>query len=358
MREMGSEVNIRSLVRPNIRGLVPYSSARDEFSGSASIYLDANENPFNAPLNRYPDPGQHELKEAIGALRGQPAENLFLGNGSDEGIDLLIRVFCAPGEDNVVTVDPTYGMYGVCADIHDVKRKQVLLRPDFSLDADAVIGAVDPHTKIVFLCSPNNPTSNSFDRKAMERIIDEVQCIVVVDEAYIDFSRGDSLLSMVPYRNNLVILQTLSKAWGLAGIRLGMVFGHPLVTGYLSRVKCPYNINALTMSRALEELATHKSRDAWVGQILEERDKMVRKLAEFDMVERIFPSDANFLLVKMKEPLKVMQYLTERGIIVRDRSSVPLCGGCLRITVGTPEENLALYEALGDYTQTIQKEQP
>ncbi|MGW8315754.1 MAG: histidinol-phosphate transaminase [Bacteroidales bacterium] len=355
---MNNKVNIQSLVRPNIRRLVPYASARDEFTGPARIYLDANENPFNTPLNRYPDPGQRVLKEAIAALKGQPVENLFLGNGSDEGIDLLIRVLCTPGEDNVVTVDPTYGMYGVCADIQDVERKQVLLRPDFSLDADAVVKAVDPRTKIVFLCSPNNPTSNSFDRVAIERIINEVPCIVVVDEAYIDFSRSGGLLPMIPHKPNLVILQTLSKAWGLAGIRLGMVFGHPELIGYLSRIKYPYNINALTLGRALEGLADGDAHDVWVRQILEERENMILKLQSFGMVEQIHPSDANFLLVKMNEPLKVQHFLMDRGIIVRDRSSVPLCEGCLRITVGTPAENLALYEALGAYAQTTQKEQP
>lgn len=353
-----NKVDIQSLVRPNIRSLIPYSSARDEFSGSARIYLDANENPFNSPLNRYPDPAQRALKEAIGAMKGQPVEHLFLGNGSDEGIDLLIRVLCTPGEDHVVTVDPTYGMYGVSADIHDVERKQVLLRPDFTLDAEAVLEAVDHRTKIIFLCSPNNPTSNSFERTAMERIINEVSCMVVVDEAYIDFSREEGLLSMVPRRPNLVILQTLSKAWGLAGIRLGMVFGHPELIEYLSRVKYPYNINTLTLQRALEALSDSAAHDAWVTQILQERELMARLLLTFEMVEKVYPSDANFILVKMRDPLRVQQFLMDRGIIVRDRSSVPLCGGCLRITVGTPEENLALIEALTQYSKTAPKEQP
>lgn len=355
---MDKQVNIQSLVRPNIRSLVPYSSARDEFSGSARIYMDANENPFNTPLNRYPDPGQRALKEALGAMKGQPMKNLFLGNGSDEGIDLLIRVLCTPGEDNIVIVDPTYGMYGVCADIHDVERKQVLLRSDFTLDADAVLQAVDRHTKIIFLCSPNNPTSNSFDQTAMKRIIDGVSCMVVVDEAYIDFSSGGGILSMVPRKWNLVVLQTLSKAWGLAGIRLGMVFGHPELIEYLSRVKYPYNINSLTLRRAQEALGDPAMYDTWVNQILEEREQMARLLLTFGMVEKVYPSDANFVLVKMRDPLKVQQFLMDRGIIVRDRSSVPLCGGCLRVTVGTPEENLALFEALSQYSQTIQQEQP
>ena len=349
---------IRSLVRPNIRALVPYSSAREEFSGQAKIYLDANEKPYNDPLKRYPDPVQRPLKEAIAGIKPQPVENLFLGNGSDEGIDLLIRVFCTPGKDQVVTVDPTYGMYTVCAAIQDVEHKQVLLRPDFSLDADAVIRAVEPRTKIIFLCSPNNPTSNSYEPEAMERIIDQVNCIVVVDEAYIDFSRREGLLSMVSRKWNLVVLQTLSKAWGLAGIRLGMVFGHPELIGFLSRVKYPYNINALTIGRALEGLADPDAHAAWVRQTLEERERMNGRMSDFPMVEKVHPSDANFLLVKMKDPQDVQRYLMEQGIIVRDRSSVPLCEGSLRITVGTPSENEALYEALTNYSENKQQAQP
>ncbi len=355
---MEAKEYIRSLVRPNIRALVPYSSAREEFSGQAKIYLDANENPYNAPLNRYPDPGQQHLKEAIAGMKQQPVENLFLGNGSDEGIDLLIRVLCTPGTDQVITVDPTYGMYGVCAAIQDVEQKKVLLRPDFSLDADAVIRAVEPQTKIIFLCSPNNPTSNSFDPEAMERIIDQVNCIVVVDEAYIDFSRREGLLSMVSGKWNLVVLQTLSKAWGLAGIRLGMVFGHPELIRYLSRVKYPYNINALTMGRALEGLADPDTHASWIRQILEERERMNSRMWTCPMVEEVYPSDANFLLVKMKDPLGIQHHLMEQGIIVRDRSSVPLCAGSLRITVGTPAENEALFEALTSYTNHKQQEQP
>lgn len=351
---MGNPVDIHALVRPNIRRLVPYSSARDEFSGTARIFLDANENPYNAPLNRYPDPGQRELKRLIAGLRGQQVDNLFLGNGSDEGIDLMIRVLCNPGVDNVVTVDPTYGMYGVCADIHDVERKKVLLRSDFSLDPERVLEAVDRHTKIIFLCSPNNPTSNSFDPKAMERIIDGAPCMVVVDEAYIDFSRSGGLLGLVPRKKNLVILQTLSKAWGLAGIRLGMVFAHPELTGYLTRVKYPYNINDLSLGKAMEALADREHCRNWVARILGEREGMTERLQAFSFVKTVYPSDANFLLVKVEAPDRIYRYLTGRGIVVRDRSSVPLCGGCLRITVGTPEENQALFDALEAYDEMTQ----
>jgi len=346
---MDEQMHIRSLIRDNISGLVPYSSARDEYSGSALVFLDANENPYNAPLNRYPDPAQRELKEAIADLKNQQLDNLFLGNGSDEGIDLLIRVLCNPGQDNVITVEPTYGMYGVCARINDVERKQVLLGPGFSLDPEAVIKAADRNTKIVFMCSPNNPTSNAFERAAMEKIADSVNCIVVVDEAYIDFSRREGMLSEVPAKHNLVVLQTLSKAWGLAGIRLGMVFGHPELIRFLSRVKYPYNINTLTISKALESLAQKERHNRWVRQILKEKDKLSDRLESLAFVQKVYPSDANFLLVRVKDPTRIYRYLLERGIVVRDRSTVPLCEGCIRITVGTQKENQALYKALKSY---------
>jgi histidinol-phosphate aminotransferase len=346
---MSKRKEIGSLFRKHIPTLVPYSSARDEYSGTAHIYLDANENPHNAPLNRYPDPGQLELKKAVAAIKGQQVENLFLGNGSDEGIDLLIRVFCNPGVDNLVTVDPTYGMYGVAARIHNVEVRQVLLRPDFSLDPEAVLKAVDEHTKLVFICSPNNPTSNAFNRHAIESIVDGVNCMVVLDEAYIDFSSQEGWLTEVPQKRNLAVLQTLSKAWGLAGIRLGMVFGDPELIRVLSNVKYPYNINTLTIDKALESIREKENYTQWVAQILEERDRLADKLGSMPLVEKVFPSDSNFLLVKVAHPRQVYQNLMEQGIIVRDRSSVPLCAGCLRITVGTAEENRALLVALGAF---------
>ncbi len=349
---MGKVTGISHLVRSNILDLVPYSSARDEYSGSASVFLDANENPHNSPLNRYPDPQQTELKNTIAELKGQQVKNLFLGNGSDEGIDLLFRVLCDPGLDNIITVDPTYGMYGVCARINDVERKSVLLRADFLLDADSVINAVDDRTKIIFICSPNNPTSNSLDSEPILRIAEEVDCMVVVDEAYIDFSSRESLLSLLSDHANLVVLQTLSKAWGLAGIRLGMVFAQEELIGYLSRVKYPYNINSLTLEAASESLKNQGLHENWVNQILDEREKMIVQLNSLVFIQKIYPSDANFLLVKMDNPPEVHNFLMERGIIVRDRSSVPLCEGCLRITVGTQAENLKLFEALEVYGQT------
>lgn len=346
---MASEFQIEKQVRNNIRQLVPYSSARDDFSGSASVFMDANENPHNPPLNRYPDPKQQELKKKIVSIKDQQPENLFLGNGSDEGIDLLIRVMCDPGKDQVITVDPTYGMYGVCASINDVARKSVLLREDFSLDAGAVLSAVNDRTKLIFLCSPNNPTSNSLDRHAMLEIIDGAPCLVVVDEAYVDFSTEPGLLSLVPEKRNLVVLQTLSKAWGLAGIRLGMVFAQPDLIRYLSAVKYPYNVNALSMEEAMDRLNSPETMSALVERILAGRARLSQKLGSYSFVERVYSSDANFLLVKMQQPEKVYSHLMERGIIVRDRSSVPLCEGCLRITVGTDKENSLLVDALSNY---------
>jgi len=338
--------NISRLVRPNILNLHPYSSARDDFSGSASVFLDANENPYNAPLNRYPDPGQKELKGRIAALKGVDTAQIFLGNGSDEGIDLLFRVLCEPGVDNVLTVDPTYGMYGVCAEINGVERRSVLLNKDFSLNPGNVLETADERTKLVFLCSPNNPTSNSLEREAIFRILEGLDCLVVVDEAYIEFSSGPGLLSLLNEFPNLVILQTLSKAWGYAGIRLGMLFAHPELIKYLSRVKYPYNINALSLETALNGLKEGKRTQAWIREILQERTRMSQELAGFSFVVQVFPSDANFLLLRVDDPRAVYDFLMERGIIVRDRSSVPLCEGCLRITIGSREENRALISAL------------
>lgn len=354
-QEMNKEFSISSLVRKNIRNLVPYASARDEFSGSASVFLDANENPHNPPLNRYPDPKQLALKEVIVTMKGQKVENLFLGNGSDEAIDLLFRVLCEPGVDHVITVDPTYGMYGVCAGINDVQCKSVLLRSDFSLDTEAVLKSVDDQTKIIFLCSPNNPTSNSLKREAVIEVIDHAPCVVVVDEAYADFSTEPGLLSLVPEKPNLVVLQTLSKAWGVAGIRLGMAFANPELIAYMSAVKYPYNVNSLTIAEALRALRQHEGMKLWVKEILEERERLSGALAGFSFVERVSPSDANFLLVRVEDPGTVYTYLVDKGIIVRDRSSVPLCQGCLRITVGTQKENNLLLDALEKYEEEKEK---
>lgn len=343
---MSSSFDISVLVRQTILDMEPYSSARDEYSGSASLFMDANENPFNPPLNRYPDPAQLQLKQRIAAFRGQPPENIFLGNGSDEGIDILFRVLCEPGRDNVVTVDPTYGMYAVCAQINGVERRTVMLNSDFSLDSDAVLDVVDEQTKLIFLCSPNNPTSNSLEREAILKIIDGVNCIVVVDEAYIEFSKGPGLLSLLQEKKNLVVLQTLSKAWGLAGIRLGMLFAHPDLVRYLSGVKYPYNINTLTMEAAMNGLENTEQRRVWIREIIEERSWLAGELESLAFVKVVYPSDANFLLIKVDYPVAVYHYLMNKGIIIRDRSSVSLCEGCLRITIGTKEENRMLMDVL------------
>jgi histidinol-phosphate aminotransferase len=353
---MGEDFCISDLVRENIRNLVPYASARDDFPGTASVFLDANENPHNPPLNRYPDPRQAVLKRKIASLKSQEPRNLFLGNGSDEGIDLLFRVLCVPGRDNVITVDPTYGMYGVCADINDVERRSVQLREDFSLDPGRILDAVDQHTRMIFLCSPNNPTSNSFDGETVTDLIDRAPCMVVVDEAYIDFSSQPGQLQRVPEQKNLVVLQTLSKAWGLAGIRLGMVFAHPELVAYLSAVKYPYNLNTLSINRAMEALAGGQDRKAaWIREIIGERERLTAALGNFPFVDKVYPSDANFLLVRTSDPGAIYSFLVGKGIIVRDRSSMPLCRGCLRITVGTGAENSLLLEALSDYDQKPKK---
>lgn len=351
---MNKETSISDLVRDNIRKLVPYASARDEYSGSASVYLDANENPFNAPLNRYPDPGQLDLKKLLASQRKQKVENIFLGNGSDEAIDLLFRVLCEPGRDNVLTVDPTYGMYAVCAAVNDVLCKSVLLNRDFSLDVSAVLEAVNESTKIIFICSPNNPTSNSFEREAILDLVDKAPCMVVVDEAYIDFSSGPGMLDQVPERKNLVVLQTLSKAWGVAGIRLGMAFAHPDLIRFLSAVKYPYNVNSLTLEEATRALGKREQMQLWVDELLLEREQLSIRMEAFTFVDKVFPSDANFLLIRVDDPTAIYAYLEGSGIIVRDRSSVPLAEGCLRITVGSKEENRKLLQALEKYEKEKQ----
>jgi histidinol-phosphate aminotransferase len=338
--------SVQDIVRKNIRALQPYSSARDEFTGEASVFLDANENPFNAPYNRYPDPRQQMLKERISQLKKISARQIFLGNGSDEPIDLLYRAFCEPGKDNVVAIAPTYGMYRVAADINDATYREVLLGEDFSLNAGKVLAAADTSTKIIFLCSPNNPTGNALDNNEMLNIISNFNGLVVLDEAYIDFCPGKTLLDSLSNYPNLVILQTLSKAWGLAGIRLGMAFASPEIIAVLNKIKYPYNINLLTQHKALEMLQSSEQKDNWVETILYQKTILVKELAKLPNVVKLYPSDANFILVKTVAARKLYDALVERQIIVRDRSRVSLCGECLRITVGTAEENKLLIEAL------------
>lgn len=338
--------DLNSLLRPNILNLTPYSSARDEFSGTEAILLDANENPFNHPLNRYPDPHQRDLKERISELYAVNSESIFLGNGSDEAIDLLFRAFCVPGISNVISIDPSYGMYEVCAHINDVDFRKVSLKPDFTLDPDALLNAVNSDTRLIFLCSPNNPTSNLLKNEDMLSVIRGFRGLVIVDEAYIDFSASRGLLPDLDSQPNLVILRTLSKAWGLAGIRLGMAFASPEIIGILSKIKYPYNINRLSMEQAIRALSEADKTQKWVTEILQEREILRNELDKLPFVVKSYPSDANFLLVKFTDPLSVFSSLREKGLIVRDRSRVNLCSGCLRITIGSPSENKLLIEEL------------
>ena len=342
-------MDINNLLRKNIQTLKPYSSARDEYSGDAMVFLDANENPFNEPYNRYPDPLQKELKQKISVLKNIPSNQIFLGNGSDEPIDLLVRTFCEPGIDNIITINPTYGMYQVAADTNDIEVIKVSLTKEFELDSKQVLEAVNEKTKLIFLCSPNNPSGNSLNKEAMLEIIQNFNGLVIVDEAYIDFAPGKSLLPEINKYPNLVILQTFSKAWGMAGIRLGMAFATVEIIQVLNKIKYPYNINILTQKKALELLGNKEQVDIWVKKLIEEREKMAKYLAKLHFVTKIYPSDANFLLVSMIDARAIYNYLVENGIIVRDRSKIHLCDNSLRITIGTMDEDIVLLQALKDY---------
>jgi len=339
-------MELEKLIRNNIKALKPYSSARDEFSGEAEVFLDANENPFNAPYNRYPDPMQMELKAKIAALKNITPEKIFLGNGSDEPIDLIFRAFCEPGIDNMVTIEPTYGMYQVAADINNVEVRKVKLNDEFGFSAQKLLDTANFYTKVIFVCSPNNPTANLLDKSEIIKLITYFDSLVVVDEAYIDFSPENSLLPDLDKYENLIILQTLSKAWGMAGIRLGMAFAQPEIIRIFNKIKYPYNINMLTQQKALELLDNLNEKEEWVKIILTEREKMVKKLFKLPFVQVVFPSDSNFILVKMHDARGVYEYLTKQKIIVRDRSKVALCDDCLRITIGSPKENKKLRKAL------------
>lgn len=341
-------MNINNLLRKNIQTLKPYSSARDEYSGEAMVFLDANENPFNAPYNRYPDPLQNKLKQKISALKTIAAENIFLGNGSDEPIDLLIRAFCEPGTDNIVTINPTYGMYQVSADINNVEVIKVSLSDDFELNAEEVLQATTKNTKLIFLCSPNNPSGNSLNKEAVLKVIQNFYGLVVLDEAYIDFAPKKSLLPELEQHPNLVVLQTFSKAWGMAGIRLGMAFASNEIIKVLTKIKYPYNLNILTQQKALDLLDQKEQVDKWVELLLDERGKMAEQLKQFPFVTKIYPSDANFLLVKMHDAPGIYKKLAEQGIIVRNRSKIHLCDNSLRITIGSPAENETLLNALNN----------
>ena len=337
-------MDIRELLRENIRTLAPYSTARDEYQGELGIYLDANENPYDNNYNRYPDPHQKNLKRRLAEIKGVPVEKIFIGNGSDEPIDLVFRLFCEPRRHNAVSIAPTYGMYKVAAAINDVQMREVQLEPGFTLDAEKLLAAADENTRLLFLCSPNNPSGNCFPKKEIEKVIRRFNGIVILDEAYIDFAGQPGFLSELDEYPNLVILQTLSKAWGMAGLRLGLAFAQPLIVDTLSRVKYPYNINVVTQKIVLEQL--RKSPDAQIAEIVSERGRVLEGLAKNPVIRKIHPTDANFVLIEVDEPRTIYDRLIGAGIIVRDRSRIKGCEGCLRITIGTPEENDRLLETL------------
>lgn len=338
------------LVRRNIRDLRPYSSARSEFEGVADVFLDANENSFGSPagtgLNRYPDPLQKELKAAIAELKGIEASSIFVGNGSDEAIDLLFRIFCEPGHDEVIICPPTYGMYRVSADINDVAVREVPLTPDFQLDLAAVRGAITENTKLVFVCSPNNPTGNVMTHESVVELAESFGGIVVVDEAYIDFAEQGSMSAHLGSLPNLVVLQTFSKAWGMAGVRVGLAFASAAIIDLMNRVKPPYNVSEIAQRAVLDALKERSVVDDWISGITAERRRLGGELAELGLVKLVYPSDANFVLVKVAGAKRIYQALVDEKIVVRDRSNVELCEDCLRITVGTPEENVRLLSAL------------
>lgn len=339
---------ITPLVRPNIAVLTPYSTARDEYDGPIGIFLDANESPYENGYNRYPDPHQAELKARIGGIKGIPVKNLFLGNGSDEAIDLVFRIFCDPGKDNAVIMAPSYGMYGVAAAINDVEVRSVLLDADFNLDSEELLGACDGRTKVIFLCSPNNPSGNAFEMKQLLDICDRFPGVVVVDEAYADFSEKGSLAKEATVRENLIVLQTLSKARAMAGLRIGLAISSEEVIRLMSMVKYPYNLSRAAMEKAFQFL--DKSIDDEVNTIVNERKRLASILPRFPFVKQVFPSDANFILVRVDDANALYDYLLGKGIIVRNRTRVPGCAGCLRLTVGLPAENESLLNALDSYT--------
>ena len=357
------EFNLDTLIRENIKNLQPYSSARNEFKGDASVFLDTNENAYGSPvlfsslkdegtglkLNRYPDPLQSELKNAISKIKGVPPQNIFIGNGSDEVIDIAYRIFCEPRKDNVIVCPPTYGMYKVCGNINDVEVREVLLKEDFQLDIEEILSAVNEHTKLLFICSPNNPTGNNFNRMDIEFLLNNFPGIIMIDEAYINFSRQKPFLQELTEYENLVVMQTLSKAWGLAGLRLGLGFASEKMIDLFNKVKPPYNINFSSQQLGIKALANIKEVNANIKHIVEQRSWLQRQLESFNFIQKVYPSDANFILVKVNDANKLYSYLLACKIIVRNRSKEPLCGNSIRITVGTPQENENLVSALKKY---------
>ena len=348
--------DLNKLVRENIKKLKPYSSARSEFSGTAKVYLDANENSYGSPLttwyNRYPDPLQRKVKKKISTIKNVPAEQMLLGNGSDECIDLLIRAFCNPVKDSILICPPTYGMYEVYAHINDVPVKEVQLLPDFQLNLEGIEAAIDDSVKIIFLCSPNNPTGNSLEREDIEIVLNNFEGIVVLDEAYINYSRHRSFLAELNEYPNLVVMQTFSKAWGLAALRLGITFASKAIIEVLNKIKPPYNINQSTQELVLKALENLEDVNAMTRETVKERGLLVKELATLPFVKKIYPSDANFILVRVEDANGTYDYLKSKGIIVRNRNSVLLCEGCLRITVGTEFQNKELVATLKQYQST------
>lgn len=341
--------DLQILVRNNIRNLKPYSSARSEFEGSAEVFLDANENAFGSPaglgLNRYPDPLQRALKDRIGAIKGVSPSQIFVGNGSDEAIDLLFRIFCEPARDEVITCPPTYGMYRVSADINDVAVREIRLTYDFQLDVPAILAAISASTKLIFICSPNNPTGNLMSRESVLEIARQFEGIVVVDEAYIDFADEPSLIAELSEQPNLVVLQTFSKAWGMAGVRVGLAFASSEIIDLINRVKPPYNVSGVAQQAVIDALDSEATVNAWIDAAKAERLRLENSLIALDIVQQVYRSNANFLLVQVDDANAIYQYLIDEKIVVRNRNNVELCEGCLRITVGTPEENERLLAA-------------
>ena len=345
---MKNKFNLESLVRENVKGLRPYSSARDEYvsDGTQMIFLDANENPFNNGVNRYPDPQQRSLKMVLAEQKGVDVSNILLGNGSDEVLDLIFRGFCEPKKDNIITMPPTYGMYKVLADINDIENREVLLTNDFQLDVERILTQVDDYCKIIFICSPNNPTGNSFDEGAILELLNEFTGLVVIDEAYIDFSSKETWLKRLDEFPNLVITQTLSKAYGLAGIRLGLCFASRGIIAILNKIKPPYNVNELTQQRAMQQVLNTEVLNSEVTEILKQKREVLKILDEIAFIKKVYPSEANFVLVKVDNANKRYDQLVEKGIVVRNRTTQPLCQNTLRFTIGTKEENDKLINAL------------
>lgn len=339
---------LETWIRPDLLEMKPYSSARDEFEGTASIYLDANENPFNNGVNRYPDPLQKKLKQRIAEIKGVKAEQLFLGNGSDECIDLLFRLFCRPGIDKVATNSPSYGMYAVSARINQIELVEILLNEDFSLDPERILNA-SKDCKILFLCSPNNPTGQSFPKAQLIELVEKFQGIVVIDEAYIDFSLEDSMLTVLNDYPNLTVSQTFSKAYGMAGIRLGMLFGSIELISWINKIKPPYNINQLTQEFAFKKLVDLTIVKSEIELIVSERKKLMNAFSHLSLIQKVYPSDSNFILIKVAAADLLYYYLIKKGIVVRNRSNQPLCNNTLRLTIGTPDENILLINALNDF---------